>query len=171
MHFAALAYVGESVTILGRYYDVNVHGTQVLLEAMVRAGIGLILFSSSCAIYGEPDDMPIEESTTINPYGFTKYVCERKMDDFGRAHSVKSIRLRCLDAAGADPSAEIGEDHEPETHLIPLILDVALGRSQTGQRHVTLHHTWSRIAARMETMYESLSLNEFAHALCPSGGQ
>ena len=131
MHFAALAYVGESVTIPGRYYDVNVHGTQVLLEAMVRAGIGLILFSSSCAIYGEPDDMPIEESTTINPvnpYGFTKYVCERMMDDFGRAHSIKSIRLRYFNAAGADPSAEIGEDHEPETHLIPLILDVALGR-------------------------------------------
>ena len=90
MHFAALAYVGESVTAPGRYYDVNVHGTRMLLDAMVRAGVSLILFSSSCAVYGEPNWMPINESTPanpINPYGFTKFACERMMDDFGRAHS------------------------------------------------------------------------------------
>jgi UDP-arabinose 4-epimerase len=131
MHFAALAYVGESVTAPGRYYDINVHGTRTLLDAMVRAGVRSIIFSSSCAIYGEPDSMPINEHTVpnpINPYGFTKLVCERMMDDFGRAHGIKSARLRYFNAAGADPTAEIGEDHDPETHLIPLVLDAASGR-------------------------------------------
>src|ERR1035437_120986 len=129
MHFAALAYVGESVTAPGRYYDVNVHGTRVLLDAMVRSRVPAIVFSSSCAIYGEPDCMPIRESTQtrpINPYGFTKLVCERMMDDFGQAYGLKSARLRYFNAAGADLTAEIGENHEPETHLIPLILDTAL---------------------------------------------
>ena len=131
MHFAALAYVGESVTAPERYYDVNVHGTRVLLDAMVRAGVHVIVFSSSCAIYGEPDRVPIDEGTRlnpINPYGFTKLVCERMMDDFGRAHGLKSARLRYFNAAGAEPTAEIGEDHDPETHLIPLVLDAASGR-------------------------------------------
>ena len=88
MHFAALAYVGESVTAPGRYYDVNVNGTRTLLDAMVRAGVGLIIFSSSCTIYGEPDSTPITEPMVhnpINPYGFSKLVCEHMMDDFGRA--------------------------------------------------------------------------------------
>ena len=131
MHFAALAYVGESVTAPGRYYDVNVDGTRTLLDAMVRAGVHSIVFSSSCAIYGEPDTIPISERTVlnpINPYGFTKLVCEHMMDDFGRAHGLKSARLRYFNAAGADPTAEIGEDHDPETHLIPLVLDAASGR-------------------------------------------
>lgn len=130
MHFAALACVGESVTDPGRYYDVNVHGTQVLLNAMIRAGVGLLVFSSSCAVYGEPTQIPISENAKlepVNPYGFTKLVCERMMDDFERAHDLKSARLRYFNAAGADPTAEIGEDHNPETHLIPLVLDVALG--------------------------------------------
>ena len=130
VHFAALAYVGESVTAPGLYYDVNVHGTRVLLDAMVRAGVRVIVFSSSCAIYGEPDHMPINESTLLNPmnpYGFTKLACERMMDDFGRAHELKSARLRYFNAAGADPTAEIGEDHNPETHIIPLVLDAVLG--------------------------------------------
>src|SRR5262245_27162060 len=116
MHFAALAYVGESVTAPGRYYDVNVNGTRTLLDAMVRAGIRSIVFSSSCAIYGEPDTIPISEDTVlnpINPYGFTKLVCEHMMDDLGRAHGLKSARLRYFNAAGADPAAEIGEDHDP----------------------------------------------------------
>ena len=131
MHFAALAYVGESVTAPGRYYDINVNGTRTLLDAMVRAGVRSIVFSSSCSIYGEPDTMPISERTLlnpINPYGFTKLVCERMMDDYGRAHGLKSARLRYFNAAGADPTAEIGEDHNPETHLIPLILDAASGK-------------------------------------------
>ena len=131
VHLAALAYVGESVTAPERYYDVNVHGTRVLLDAMVRARVPAIVFSSSCAIYGEPQDVPIGESTRldpINPYGFTKLVCERMMDDFGHAHGLKSARLRYFNAAGAEPTAEIGEDHDPETHLIPLVLDAASGR-------------------------------------------
>jgi UDP-arabinose 4-epimerase len=130
MHFAALAYVGESVTTPGKYYDVNVNGTRVLLDAMVRAGVKTLVFSSSCAIYGEPAAMPISERAApnpINPYGFTKLVCERMMDDFGRACGLKSARLRYFNAAGAEPTAEIGEDHNPETHLIPLVLDVAAG--------------------------------------------
>lgn len=130
MHFAALAYVGESVMAPGRYYDVNVHGTRTLLDAMVRAGVLKIVFSSSCAVYGSPDRIPISESAPqnpINPYGFTKMVCERMMDDFGRAHGLKSARLRYFNAAGADPDGEIGEHHDPETHLIPLILDAASG--------------------------------------------
>src|SRR6478752_8585894 len=96
MHFAALAYVGESVTAPGRYYDVNVNGTRTLLDAMVRAGVHSIIFSSSCAIYGEPDRMPITEHMApnpINPYGLSKLVCEHMMDDFGRAYGVNSVRL------------------------------------------------------------------------------
>jgi UDP-glucose-4-epimerase GalE len=130
LHFAALAYVGESVTAPGRYYDVNVHGTRTLLDAMVRAGVSEIVFSSSCAVYGRPDSTPIPESAPlnpINPYGFTKVVCERMMDDFAVAHGIRSARLRYFNAAGADPACEIGERHDPETHLIPLILDAAAG--------------------------------------------
>jgi UDP-arabinose 4-epimerase len=131
MHFAALAHVEESVTAPGRYYDVNVNGTRTLLDAMVRAGVRSIVFSSTCAIYGEPDTMPISERTLlnpINPYGFTKLVCEHMMDDYGRAHGLKSARLRYFNAAGADPAAEIGGDHDPETHLIPLVLNAASGK-------------------------------------------
>jgi UDP-arabinose 4-epimerase len=130
MHFAALAYVGESVTAPSRYYDVNVHGTQVLLDAMVRAGVPRIVFSSSCAVYGQPGGVPIVEGTRcdpINPYGFTKLACERMMDDFGRAHGLKSAQLRYFNAAGAEATGEIGEDHSPETHLIPLVLEAASG--------------------------------------------
>jgi UDP-glucose-4-epimerase GalE len=131
MHFAALAYVGESVTDPNKYYDVNVNGTRILLDAMARGGVDKIVFSSSCATYGEPDAVPINESmrqNPINPYGFTKLICERMMDDFGRAHGLRSVRLRYFNAAGAEPTAEIGEDHDPETHLIPLVLDAAIGR-------------------------------------------
>ena len=131
MHFAALAYVGESVTQPGRYYDVNVGGTRSLLDAMVRAGVGRIVFSSTCAVYGEPDTASITEQTRpdpINPYGMTKLVCERMIEDFGAAHSMQSVRLRYFNAAGGDPDGEIGEDHTPETHLIPLVLDAAMGR-------------------------------------------
>src|SRR5262245_51784914 len=130
MHFAALAYVGESVTVPGRYYDVNVHGTRTLLDAMVRAEVPKIVFSSSCAVYGAPDRTPISECTPlnpINPYGFTKMVCERMIDDFALGHGIRSARLRYFNAAGADPACEVGEHHEPETHLIPLVLDTAAG--------------------------------------------
>ena len=151
MHFAALAYVGESVKAPGLYYDVNVNGTRVLLDAMVRADVRVIVFSSSCAIYGEPDRIPIVESTRpdpINPYGFTKLACERMMDDFERAHGLKSVRLRYFNAAGADPAAEIGEDHQPETHLIPLVLDAALGRTSEIQVFGTDYQTPDGTAIR-----------------------
>jgi UDP-glucose-4-epimerase GalE len=131
MHFAALAYVGESVTDPGRYYDVNINGTQTLLSAMIRGDVDKIVFSSSCATYGEPAGVRINECmrhNPINPYGFTKLACERMMDDFGRAHGLRSVRLRYFNAAGAEPTAEIGEDHDPETHLIPLVLDAAIGK-------------------------------------------
>ena len=97
---------------------------------MMNAGVRLIVFSSSCAIYGQPEKIPIGGNAPlnpINPYGFTKLVCERMMDDFERGHGLKSVRLRYFNAAGADPTGEIGEYHEPETHLIPLILGTASG--------------------------------------------
>jgi UDP-glucose-4-epimerase GalE len=131
LHFAALAYVGESVERPGLYYDVNVNGTRNLLDAMVAARVEAIVFSSTCAIYGEPGTDTISESVNpnpINPYGMTKLVCERMMDDFGHAHGLRSVRLRYFNAAGDDPDLEVGEDHEPETHLIPLVLDAAMGR-------------------------------------------
>ncbi len=130
MHFAALAYVGESVVDPSGYYDTNVHGTRVLLDCMVAARVPAIVFSSSCAVYGQPDVMPIREDVRrnpVNPYGFTKYICEQMLEDFEAAYGLKSARLRYFNAAGAEPSAEIGEDHNPETHLIPLVLDAALG--------------------------------------------
>jgi len=133
MHFAALAYVGESVVRPGQYYDINVAGTRALLDAMVEAGVTAIVFSSSCAVYGEPSAMPIVESTPllpINPYGFGKVACERMMDDFERAYGVRSVRLRYFNAAGADPDGEIGEDHDPETHIIPLVMDAAIRRRE-----------------------------------------
>ena len=151
MHFAALAYVGESVTMPGRYYDVNVHGTRVLLDSMVRAGVSLIVFSSSCAVYGQPDSVPIVESTRcdpINPYGFTKLACERMMDDFGRAHGLRSARLRYFNAAGADETGEIGEDHSPETHLIPLVLEAASGARPAVQVFGTDYDTADGTAIR-----------------------
>lgn len=151
MHFAALAYVGESVTAPGKYYDVNVNGTRVLLDAMVRAGVHRIVFSSSCAIYGEPVCIPIVESMRpdpVNPYGFTKFACERMIEDFGRAHGVKSVRLRYFNAAGADPDGQIGEDHEPETHLIPLVLDAAIGRKPAIHIHGADYQTPDGTAIR-----------------------
>lgn len=131
MHFAALAYVGESVVSPGKYYDVNIGGTRAVLEAMARAGVKNIVFSSSCAVYGEPETPLISETTPlapVNPYGVTKMVCERMIADFGAAYGLQAVCLRYFNAAGGDPKLEIGEDHTPETHLIPLVLDAALGR-------------------------------------------
>ena len=131
LHFAALALVGESGSAPGRYYDVNVAGTLALLEAMRVADCKSLVFSSSCSVYGESDVLPLTEELPfhpLSPYAATKAACERMADDFGRAHGLRSGRLRYFNAAGADPQAEIGERHEPETHLIPLVLDAALGR-------------------------------------------
>ena len=131
MHFAAFAYVGESVVNPGKYYRNNVVGSLHLLEAMRDAGVGQLVFSSTCAIYGAPQSMAIAEDhrqEPVNPYGASKVMVERMLRDFDAAHGLRSIALRYFNAAGADDSAAIGECHEPETHLIPLVIDAAAGR-------------------------------------------
>jgi UDP-arabinose 4-epimerase len=130
LHFAAFAYVGESVTNPGKYYRNNFAGTLTLLEAMRDAGVGQFVFSSTCATYGVPYCVPISEDhlqNPINAYGASKLMIERMLQDFDMAHGLSSISLRYFNAAGADPECEIGEAHDPETHLIPLVLDAAAG--------------------------------------------
>ena len=131
VHFAAHCYVGESVQDPGRYYRNNAGGTLNLLQTMQRAGVSRIVFSSTCATYGQPDKVPIVETCPqlpINPYGHTKLVCEYMLRDFAVAHGLASVALRYFNAAGADPAGRLGEDHRPESHLIPLALASAAGR-------------------------------------------
>ena len=131
LHFAAFAYVGESVTDPGKYYLNNVAGTISLLEAMRRHQCGKIVFSSTCATYGIPDAVPIPEGhiqKPINPYGRSKLMIEQILRDYSDAYGLRYAALRYFNAAGADPDGDIGEDHEPETHLIPLVIQAALGR-------------------------------------------
>lgn len=131
MHFAAFAYVGESVSDPGKYYRNNVVGTLSLLDAMRAHGVDQIVFSSSCATYGIPETVPISEDAPqrpISPYGASKLMVEQILSDYGAAYGLKSVALRYFNAAGADPDCETGEDHNPETHLIPLVLDAAAGR-------------------------------------------
>ena len=131
MHFAAYAYVGEFVAEPALYYRNNLGGTLSLLEAMRHAGVGEIVFSSTCATYGTPDVVPIREDSPqrpVNPYGETKLAIERALHWYGQAYGVRSVALRYFNAAGADPDGEIGECHEPETHLVPLVLQAALGQ-------------------------------------------
>ncbi|MCG6920169.1 MAG: UDP-glucose 4-epimerase GalE [Acidobacteria bacterium] len=129
VHFAALAYVGESVTEPARYYDNNFTQAQVLCEALLEAGVKRIVFSSTCATYGVPQEIPIPEThpqQPINPYGWSKLFVERMLEDFDRAYGLGFVALRYFNAAGA--TARRGEDHDPETHLIPLALAAAAGR-------------------------------------------
>jgi len=129
LHFAAYAYVGESVSNPSKYYHNNVGCTLNLLDTMVKYHVQHIIFSSTCATYGEPLQIPIDENhpqNPINPYGRSKLMVEQILDDYDKAYFIKSVRLRYFNAAGADPDGGIGEDHTPETHLIPLILDVAI---------------------------------------------
>lgn len=129
MHFAALAYVGESMSDPAAYYDVNIAGTSALLKAMLASRVGKIVFSSTCATYGIPDALPISEASAqrpVNPYGFTKLCVERMLQDFERAYGLRWMALRYFNAAGADPEGELGEDHLPETHAIPLAIKAAL---------------------------------------------
>jgi UDP-arabinose 4-epimerase len=131
LHFAASAYVGESVAEPAKYYDNNVGGMLSLLEACREAGIGTVVLSSSCATYGAPGALPISEDTPqapINPYGRTKLICEQILRDFGAAYGLNHAALRYFNAAGADPEGALGERHDPETHLIPLALLAAAGR-------------------------------------------
>lgn len=134
MHFSAYAYVGESVTDPDKYYRNNVVATLTLLEAMLAASIKKFVFSSTCATYGVPKFIPITEDhpqNPINPYGATKLMVERILSDFDVAYGLKSVCFRYFNAAGADPSGLLGEDHNPETHLIPLVLQTALGQRQS----------------------------------------
>ncbi len=133
MHFAALAYVGVSVTNPAEYYQNNVVGTLSLLEAMRATEVAKIVFSSTCATYGTPERVPITESekqAPINPYGFTKLVIEHALADYSHAYGLGYAALRYFNASGASAESPIGEDHQPETHLIPLILQVALGQRE-----------------------------------------
>ncbi|MCA1539919.1 UDP-glucose 4-epimerase GalE [Bradyrhizobium sp. NBAIM32] len=127
-HFAALAYVGESTSDPASYYSNNTAGTLSLLEAMRATGCKNLIFSSTCASYGIPQSVPIDEThpqAPINPYGWSKMIVERMLEDFGRAYDIASVSLRYFNAAGCDPSGEIGERHEPETHAIPLAIEAA----------------------------------------------
>ncbi len=137
MHFAAFALVGESVEDPAKYYKNNVLGTLSLLEALKEKGINRLIFSSSAAVYGNPVKTPIPDDhslSPVNPYGETKRVMEGVLRDFGAAYGLKSASLRYFNAAGADPEGESGELHDPETHLIPLVLEVAAGKRE----HITI---------------------------------
>jgi UDP-glucose-4-epimerase GalE len=131
MHFAGYAYVGESMQKPGKYFQNNFNTTVTLLNAMRAEGVRHIVFSSTCATYGVPQSMPIAEDHPqhpVNPYGESKLFVERLLGWFGAAHGMRHAALRYFNAAGADANGAIGEDHDPETHLIPLAIDAALGR-------------------------------------------
>jgi len=131
MHFASFIQVGESVAHPGPYYDNNLGNTVRLLEAMVRHGVKRFIFSSTAAIFGNPEYVPIDErhpKAPINPYGRTKWMVEQVLEDFESAYKLHSCSVRYFNAAGADPDGKLGECHDPETHLIPLVLQVASGR-------------------------------------------
>ncbi len=130
MHFAAWLAVGESVFDPAGYYANNVGGTLALLDAMVRESVGYFVFSSTCAVFGEPARVPIAEDDPkdpINPYGETKFAVERALSHYARAYGLRSIALRYFNAAGAAPEGELGEDHRPEIHLIPRAIQAATG--------------------------------------------
>lgn len=129
MHFAASCYVGESVQNPAKYYTNNIIGTLNLLEAMRTAQVNRLVFSSTCSTYGDPVSLPMSEDhpqRPVNPYGMSKLTVERAMADYGRAYGLDTVALRYFNAAGCDPEGELGERHDPETHLIPLILREAL---------------------------------------------
>ena len=133
IHFAASSQVGESMSDPLKYYDNNLHGTMVLLQAMVAHGVDKIVFSSTAATYGEPERVPILETDRTDPtncYGETKLAMEHMMRWVSRAHGLKYVALRYFNACGAHPSGAIGEAHNPETHLIPLILQVPNGKRE-----------------------------------------
>lgn len=133
MHFAAYAYVGESVEEPKKYYDNNVVATINLLNVMLEFNVKYFIFSSSCATYGNPEYLPIDEKhpqNPINPYGMSKLMVEAILKDYTNAYDFKFVSLRYFNASGCDPECEIGENHNPETHLIPLILDAAIGKRE-----------------------------------------
>ncbi|MEL7502234.1 MAG: UDP-glucose 4-epimerase GalE [Cyanobacteria bacterium J06554_6] len=140
VHFAAYAYVGESVSNPEKYYRNNVVGTLNLIATMQSCGVSKLVFSSTCATYGKPDINPIPETQVqrpINPYGASKLMVERMLQDFSLAYDLRSVTFRYFNAAGADPQGRLGEDHAPETHLIPLVLFTALGKRD----HISIYGT------------------------------
>ena len=140
IHFAAYGYVGESVTDPAKYYQNNVAGTLSLLDGMREGGCQKIVFSSTCATYGEPEQVPITEEESqkpINPYGMSKLMVEQILADYDSAYGIKHGALRYFNAAGADVDCELGEEHNPETHLIPLIIEAGLGK----RSHIEIYGT------------------------------
>ncbi len=138
MHFAACALVGESVAQPAKYYNNNVVAALSLLESMRRTSVRKIVFSSTCATYGIPQTVPISEAEPqqpVNPYGFTKLVIEKALADYAHAYDFGFAALRYFNAAGTSPAGDIGEDHDPESHLIPIVLQVALGQRE----HITVY--------------------------------
>lgn len=130
LHFAAFAYVAESMADPAMYYDNNVTGSLSLLQELVTAGVTRVVFSSTCAIYGQADTVPIGEDTPkrpLSPYGRSKLMVEEMLADFDRAHGVRSVSLRYFNACGADPDGEVGEIHDPEPHIVPRALMAAAG--------------------------------------------
>ncbi|HTX12405.1 MAG TPA: UDP-glucose 4-epimerase GalE [Solirubrobacteraceae bacterium] len=169
LHFAALALVSESVSHPERYYGVNVGGTLNLLEAMVGAGVPRLVFSSTCAVYGQPDEIPIPETATprpINAYGASKLAVDLMIRDFCTAHRLGAVSLRYFNVAGA--SGNLGEDHDPETHLIPNILRVALGDAPAVQVYGTDYPTPDGTAVRDYIHIDDLAA---AHLLALAGAR
>lgn len=151
IHFAAYTYVGESVEHPARYYQNNVAGSMALLEAMRRYGCNNIIFSSSCATYGIPSQVPIPENhpqLPINPYGRSKLMVEQIIQDYASAYGIRYAILRYFNAAGADPGGQIGEDHDPETHLIPILLQTVQGRRDYAEVYGTDYDTPDGTAIR-----------------------
>ena len=147
VHFAANALVGESMTNPSKYFHNNTVGTLTLLDAMRAAGVGTIVFSSTCATYGDPIRVPIDEAhpqAPVNPYGESKLMVEKLLLWYGVVHGLQWIALRYFNAAGADPDGEIGEDHDPESHLIPLVIGATMGTRPAGHGvpgAITRHRT------------------------------
>jgi UDP-glucose 4-epimerase len=169
LHFAALALVGESVAHPERYYRTNVGGTLNLLDAMRVAGVGRLVFSSTCAVYGQPDEVPIPETAPPRPanaYGASKLAVDGMIGDFCLAHGLGAVSLRYFNVAGA--SGERGEDHDPETHLIPNILRTALGINECVEVYGTDYPTPDGTAIRDYIHIEDLSA---AHVLALEGAR
>ncbi|HEX3777472.1 MAG TPA: UDP-glucose 4-epimerase GalE [Polyangiaceae bacterium] len=163
MHFAAFAYVGESVTEPNLYYDNNTRGTLSLLQAIDAAKIKRMVFSSTCATYGEPENMPIREDTPqrpINPYGWSKLFCERMLFDYAASKKDFAFAaLRYFNVAGCSDDGSVGEDHQPETHLVPVILQAALGKREKitifGEDYPTPDGTCIRDYIHVEDLVEA----------------
>jgi UDP-arabinose 4-epimerase len=162
MHFAAHAYVGESVTNPRKYFHNNVEGGLSLLNAALEAGVKKVIYSSTCAVYGVPGKVPIDESETrepVNPYGVSKLFFEQALEAYDRGYGIRFASLRYFNAAGADESGELGELHEPETHLIPLALRAAAGTGPELQVFGTDYPTPDRTCIR-----DYIHVNDLASA-------